>query len=177
MTPAMQSNERLKTNLTRIADFCDAHNFRVACAESCTGGLLAAALSSMPGSSDWFEGGLVTYRLSAKENLLGIPMSVLNSYGAVSEEVARQMVVKTTERTGADIAIATTGLAGPEGDGTSTPIGTLWIACWLPSLGSMDERCCTQKFELNMSRERFRQTAVSLAIANLAEKLRLMASH
>lgn len=168
----LQSNERLETDLIRIADFCVAHNLRVACAESCTGGLLAAALSSMPGSSDWFEGGLVTYRLSAKENLLGIPLSVLNSYSAVSDEVAQQMAIKTIERTGADIAIATTGLAGPETDGTSTPIGTLWIACWLPSLGSMAARCCTQKFVLNMSRERFRQTAVSLAIADLAEKLK-----
>jgi nicotinamide-nucleotide amidase len=167
----MQSKERLKTDLTRIAEFCHAHNLRVACAESCTGGLLAAALSSTPGSSAWFEGGLVTYRLSAKENLLGIPMSVLNNYGAVSQEVARQMVAKTIERTGADIAIATTGLAGPEGDGTSTPVGTLWIACWLPSFGSVDKRCCTQKFELNLPRERFRQTAVNLAIADLAEKL------
>lgn len=167
----MQSDEQLRLDLARIANFCRAHDLRVACAESCTGGLLAAALSSTPGSSRWFEGGLVTYRLSAKQNLLDIPMSALNKYGAVSEEVVRQMATKTIERTGADIALATTGLAGPDGDGTPTPVGTLWVACWLPALGSMSARCYTQKFELNMSRQRFRQTAVSLAIADLAEKL------
>lgn len=90
-----------------------AAGLRVASAESCTGGLVAAALTSVPGSSHMFERGFVTYSNASKRDLLGVRDGTLERYGAVSEEVAREMAEGALTRSGADVAISTTGIAGP----------------------------------------------------------------
>ena len=99
----------------------------VATAESCTGGLVAAALTSVAGSSAWFERGLVTYANSAKTELLGVDEALLAQVGAVSPEVARAMARGALRGAAADLAIAITGIAGPTGGSADKPVGTVWF--------------------------------------------------
>ncbi len=100
---------------------------RIATAESCTGGLIGAAITSIPGSSTPFKGGIIAYDNQIKTKLLGVPPSTLGKYGAVSERVARRMAAGAIERLDVDIAISVTGVAGPGGGSEEKPIGTVWI--------------------------------------------------
>ena len=97
-------------------------------AESCTGGLIAAALTAIPGSSASVLAGFVTYSNEAKASMLGVPMGVIESVGAVSEAVARRMVQGALARSGASIAISCTGVAGPGGGSATKPVGLVWMA-------------------------------------------------
>jgi len=100
----------------------------LAVAESCTGGLLAGAVTSVPGSSDYFLGGVVAYRDAVKSGVLGVPVRLIVAHGAVSGEVAGAMADGALERLAADVSIATTGVAGPGGGSRQKPAGTVWIA-------------------------------------------------
>ena len=100
----------------------------MAIAESCTGGGLGAELSAVPGASDVFIGGVIAYSNSIKQKLLGIPATLINKHGAVSDQVAQAMAIKTRENLGSDWAIAISGLAGPNGGSQSKPIGFVQIA-------------------------------------------------
>jgi len=104
----------------------------ISTAESCTGGMLAHAITNVPGSSDYFLGGFVTYTNEMKHRLLGVPWEVLNRYTAVSSETARSMVKGLVERTGADVGISVTGIAGPTGDTPEKPIGLVYIGYRFP---------------------------------------------
>jgi nicotinamide-nucleotide amidase len=101
---------------------------RVAVAESCTGGRLAAAFTAGAGASDYFTGGVVAYSNDVKINVLGVGREAVEKHGAVSSEVARQMALGALRVFGADFAIATTGIAGPEGGTPEKPVGTVWVA-------------------------------------------------
>jgi len=100
----------------------------VAVAESCTGGLLGAALTERPGSSAYFLGGIQAYANSVKEQLLGVSHETLLSFGAVSEEVASEMALGVQRLTGSDWALSTTGIAGPDGGSEEKPVGTVWVS-------------------------------------------------
>ncbi|MBV9892092.1 MAG: CinA family protein [Rhizobacter sp.] len=100
----------------------------MAAAESCTGGLIAAACTARPGSSAWFERGLVTYSNAAKTELLDVHAALIAAHGAVSREVARAMAEGAVARTPATFAVAVTGIAGPDGGSAAKPVGTVWIA-------------------------------------------------
>ena len=100
----------------------------LATAESCTGGNIARLLTAQAGASAYFKGGVVAYSNEVKENALGVKHSTLETHGAVSEETVREMVEGVRERLGADLAIATTGIAGPDGGTKEKPVGTVWIA-------------------------------------------------
>lgn len=100
---------------------------KFAAAESCTGGLIAKRITDVPGSSEVFLGGCVTYANSAKESLLGVKKESLERFGAVSEQVALEMARGVREALGADIAVATTGIAGPGGGSSEKPVGTVWV--------------------------------------------------
>ena len=109
----------------QLADRLRALGWRLACAESCTGGLLAAACTELAGSSDWFERAVVSYSNRAKVALLGVPQTLIDGHGAVSEEVARAMVDGIASSSGADIAVSITGIAGPAGGTATKPVGTV----------------------------------------------------
>src|SRR5258707_8157920 len=98
-----------------------------ATAESCTGGWIAKAMTDIPGSSQWFIEGFVTYSNESKVRRLGVPISVLNAQGAVSEAVARAMAVGALRRSGAQVAVGGAGNAGPHGAGAGQPVGTVWV--------------------------------------------------
>lgn len=112
-----------------IIDELRRRKLAVATAESCTGGMLAAALTDVPGSSDVFGWGLVTYSNEAKAQLLGVSRDTLAEFGAVSLQTAREMASGLLRVSGADIALATTGIAGPGGGSAEKPVGLVYIAC------------------------------------------------
>ncbi len=109
-----------------LAD-CRAAGMRLATAESCTGGLIAAALTAIAGSSDVVDRGFVTYSNEAKNELLGVPMGLIISVGAVSEPVARLMAEGALRRSRAHITVAVTGVAGPGGGSSEKPVGLVWF--------------------------------------------------
>jgi nicotinamide-nucleotide amidase len=113
--------------VTQLADRLRALGWRLACAESCTGGLLAATCTDLAGSSDWFERGVVSYSNRAKVALLGVPQPLIDAHGAVSEAVARAMVEGIVRSSGADLAVSVTGIAGPAGGTAAKPVGTVWF--------------------------------------------------
>lgn len=117
-----------QTDVEALAGALRARGWRLATAESCTGGLIAAACTSLAGSSDWFERGFVTYSNEAKTELLGVPEALLAEHGAVSETVARAMAEGARQRSSAQRAVAVTGIAGPGGATPGKPVGTVWLA-------------------------------------------------
>ncbi|MBP3981799.1 MULTISPECIES: CinA family protein [unclassified Acidovorax] len=104
-----------------------ARGWMLATAESCTGGLIAAACTDLAGSSQWFERGFVTYSNAAKTELLGVPATLIEQHGAVSEPVARAMAEGAVAHAHAQVAVAVTGVAGPTGGSADKPVGTVWF--------------------------------------------------
>lgn len=101
---------------------------RISCAESCTGGGIASAMTDVEGSSSWFEYGFVTYANEAKIDILGVPPTILATHGAVSQEVVEAMATGALTVAKADIAISSSGIAGPGGGTVAKPVGTVWLA-------------------------------------------------
>ena len=115
------------TLVMQLADRLRALGWRLACAESCTGGLIAAACTDLAQSSDWFDRGVVSYSNRSKVALLGVPQSLIDAHGAVSDAVARAMVEGIARSSGVDLAVAVTGIAGPGGGSATKPVGTVWF--------------------------------------------------
>ena len=112
----------------RLQGICLGRSLTVATAESCTGGLVAHILTEVPGSSGYFQGAVVTYSDEAKKTLLGVPDEILAAHGAVSAQVARAMAAGARERLGVGLAVAVTGIAGPEGGSDAKPVGLTYVA-------------------------------------------------
>jgi nicotinamide-nucleotide amidase len=140
-----------------VLDRCRALKLRLAVAESCTGGMLGERLTSVPGSSDVFLGGVIAYHNDVKKTLLGVRAEDLERYGAVSEEVALQMAAGVRERTGADVGISVTGIAGPGGGTPEKPVGLVWIA-----IHSSDAKA--RRFHVVGDRAEIRQRAAQAAL-------------
>jgi nicotinamide-nucleotide amidase len=136
-------------------------------AESCTGGWVAEAITDVPGSSDWFEGALVTYSNRAKQHLLGVPEATITRCGAVSEETVLAMARGALTRTTADWAIAVSGIAGPSGGTPEKPVGTVWIN-WTSREGSSR----SQQFRYAGNRRDVRRQIVETALRGLLDELR-----
>jgi nicotinamide-nucleotide amidase len=117
-----------------LADKLTALGWLMATAESCTGGLIAAQCTDLPGSSRWFDRGLVTYSNAAKSELLGVDASLIATHGAVSEEVARAMALGAVYRTNARASVSVTGIAGPDGGTVAKPVGTVWFGWCIDGL-------------------------------------------
>lgn len=112
----------------RLVLQCQARKFTVTTAESCTGGLVAGAITAIPGASNMLGSAFVTYSNAAKTEMLGVPAGIINAVGAVSEAVARRMADGARRRANADLAVSVTGIAGPGGGSTAKPVGTVWFA-------------------------------------------------
>ena len=117
----------VEDNAVKLIELLAEKRLRVAVAESCTGGLVGSLLAGVPGASNVFLGGFTTYTVDAKQKMLGIDAALLERYGAVSMECASAMAASARERAEADLALSVTGLAGPLGDGSLNPVGTVWI--------------------------------------------------
>jgi nicotinamide-nucleotide amidase len=134
------SNEELSAQDGRLllADLLVKRQWKLATAESCTGGLIAAACTDLAGSSAWFERGFVSYSNAAKTELLGVDSTLIARCGAVSKEVVRAMVRGALNHSHAQVALAVTGIAGPTGGGGDKPVGTVWLA-WATPQGVVSE--------------------------------------
>ncbi|CAM5478670.1 CinA family protein [Rhodanobacter lindaniclasticus] len=135
-------------------------------AESCSGGWIAKTLTDLPGSSAWFDAGVVTYSYEAKQALLGVDPRTLEHTGAVSEETALEMVSGALARFGAGVAVAVTGIAGPGGGTPGKPVGTVWIA-WKRRGGYTH----AQLFHFAGDREAVRRRTVAAALEGLRKTL------
>jgi nicotinamide-nucleotide amidase len=111
-----------------LGDTLRSRGLMLATAESCTGGMIAAACTAIAGSSDWFERGFVTYSNEAKTEMLGVDAALIAAHGAVSAEVARAMAEGALAHSHADLSVAVTGVAGPGGGSRDKPVGTVWLA-------------------------------------------------
>lgn len=125
--PTIPTDAMLAAQAQSVAECLLARGQSVVTAESCTGGWIAKVLTDVPGSSTWFESGVVAYSYEAKEALLGVQPQTLERTGAVSQETAMEMVSGALARYGASVAVAVTGVAGPSGGTSDKPVGTVWI--------------------------------------------------
>src|SRR5713101_10074344 len=121
-------DDAIRHAAARALDACRTHGLKVATAESCTGGLVTGALTEIPGSSDVLDRGFVTYSNAAKQAVLGVPASILETRGAVSKETVEAMAAGALERSGADLSAAVTGVAGPGGGTAQKPVGLVHFA-------------------------------------------------
>ncbi|MGI9232195.1 MAG: CinA family protein [Woeseiaceae bacterium] len=141
----------------------------VATAESCTGGWIAKAITDVPGSSDVFAYGIVSYSNGAKALLLGVDTAALEENGAVSAEVVEAMASGALKLSGADIAVAVSGIAGPDGGSDEKPVGTVWFA-WSVKVGAnVATDVARQKF--GGDRERVRELTVAFALEGVRERI------
>jgi nicotinamide-nucleotide amidase len=142
-----------------------ARGVMLATAESCTGGLVAGAITAIAGSSAWFERGFVTYSNLAKEQQLGVPRATIERYGAVSEETARAMAAGALHAAPAQWAVAVTGIAGPDGGSADKPVGTVWFAWAGPGHLQALRR------QLDGDRTAVREASVRVALEGLVHRL------
>ena len=138
-----------------IGGMLSAGGFTVAVAESCTGGLVASRLTDVPGSSAWFLQGFVVYSNQAKEKSLGVAGELIETFGAVSEEVARSMALGCLEKSGADFALSTTGIAGPSGGSPEKPVGMLCMAIARKNSGVLLSRTLFMHGDRELNKLRF----------------------
>ena len=154
---------------TDLANILQKKGYCMATAESCTGGLIAAACTDLAGSSNWFERGFVTYSNEAKTDMLGVDAVLISRHGAVSEEVARAMVQGAVTRSHAQAAVAVTGVSGPGGGSADKPVGTVWFG-WATPGGTV-----TEMKRFDGDRASVRRATVAHALARLLELLALPA--
>ncbi|WPC66992.1 CinA family protein [Rhodoferax ferrireducens] len=148
-----------------VADLMLKNKLKLVTAESCTGGMIAAACTDLAGSSDWFERGFVTYSNDAKTELLDVQAQLLLSEGAVSEAAARAMVRGALAHAHAQVAVAVTGVAGPTGGSPAKPVGTVWFGFAVPG------QVITEKRHFDGDRAQVRAATVRHAFTRLVELL------
>jgi nicotinamide-nucleotide amidase len=167
MTDPLLIDPRIIAEAAALLDACRERGDLLATAESCTGGLLAATLTAIPGSSDVVERGFVTYSNTAKSEMLGVPTWLIERHGSVSEDVARAMVGGALTHSRATIAVAITGIAGPAGGTTEKPVGLVHLAA-----ARGDAPITHQRLLLgDIGRAEIRRESVARALALLASLL------
>jgi nicotinamide-nucleotide amidase len=153
------SDGGVAAQVERLAALLRARGARVATAESCTGGLVAAACTSLAGSSDWFERGFVTYSNEAKREMLGVPAALIAAHGAVSAAVAAAMAEGALSCSRANFAVSVTGIAGPGGGSAAKPVGTVWIG-----VAARGEKAAATLLQASGDRAAIRAASVTRAL-------------
>jgi nicotinamide-nucleotide amidase len=156
-----------ETQAIDVLNACRKHGIMIATAESCTGGLIAAALTDIAGSSDVVDRGFVTYSNEAKNEMIGVPMELINQVGAVSKDVAIAMAEGALNNSRAGISIAVTGIAGPGGGSAEKPVGLVHIASARKGFATLHKECSFGE----KSREDIRHQTVLSALAQVLEAL------
>ncbi len=167
MTDALLDADLAARWAAPLADALRARGWRLATAESCTGGLIAATCTALAGSSDWFERGFVTYSNAAKSDQLGVPAPLIAQHGAVSEPVARAMAEGALAHAPADIAVAVTGIAGPGGATPGKPVGLVWLA-----VAQRGAATHAEALQLNGDRAAVRAQTVQIALQRVLDAVR-----
>lgn len=173
LTQEPPARELIEPTVHLLADLLQKSGWKLATAESCTGGMIAAACTDLAGSSHWFERGFVSYSNDAKTELLGVDAALIARHGAVSEAVVRAMAAGAIGHSKAQVAVAVTGVAGPAGGTAAKPVGTVWFAfarrAALPgsSPGLVSEVC-----RFDGDRAAVRSATVQHALRRLLELLR-----
>jgi nicotinamide-nucleotide amidase len=162
----MTSMDTVKT----LAEILRAKHWQMAAAESCTGGLVCAALTELPGSSDWFERGFITYSNQAKTESLGVPAGLIESVGAVSEQVAQAMAKGAQLNAGVNAAISITGIAGPSGGSAEKPVGTVCFA-WAIQNEANENRVLSKTMHFAGDRQAIREQACQYVLSELTKLL------
>jgi len=161
---------------SEVGDALRAAEATVATAESCTGGLVGAHLTSVPGASDYYEQGVVTYAYGAKEQRLGVDREALDEHGAVSEPVALAMARGVRDTAGVTFGVATTGVAGPTGGTPETPVGTVYVAvAYAAPWGSGDSFATATRYAFDGDRATVRERTVDAALDDLADAVERVA--
>jgi nicotinamide-nucleotide amidase len=150
----------------QVGALLKSHGLMLATAESCTGGGVAQAITEVAGSSAWFERGFVTYSNLSKQQMLGVRETTLTQYGVVSEMTAREMVAGALQHSAAQVALAVTGIAGPDGGTADKPVGTVWFA-W----GIKDGETRAQRYQLAGNRAEVRAQSVRIALQGVVDLL------
>jgi nicotinamide-nucleotide amidase len=148
-----------------IGDYLRNKGWTVSITESCTGGLICDRITNVPGSSDYFEGGMVTYSNESKEKHLGIPLRYIERYGAVSPQVARRMAQGVRRAFNTTFGLSTTGVAGPTGGTKRSPVGRVFIGC------SDGRKTWVKKLDLKGSRREIKEKATEKALKCFYERL------
>jgi nicotinamide-nucleotide amidase len=152
-------HDELLSMAAQLGSALDRHGQRLALAESCTGGWISQCITEIPGSSKWFDRGFVTYSNAAKIEMLGVDERTLQAFGAVSAETAKEMAGGALRHSGADIALAVTGIAGPDGGTAEKPVGLVYLA-WQRT-GS-ECRCLEQRFKGGRHQVRYQTVCEAL---------------
>lgn len=150
---------------TTLGNILIARNLMCAVAESCTGGMIGAALTEVAGSSSWFRGGVIAYDNTVKMNLLGVPESVLHSYGAVSAETVAAMASGAAILFAVDCAVAVSGIAGPGGGSAEKPVGLVYIGTFVAGITT------TSRHVFPGDRRAVREATVTTALQELIDRL------
>jgi nicotinamide-nucleotide amidase len=158
----MTPDADLHTLAVRVGEALMARSHRVVAAESCTGGFIAKTLTDIPGSSQWFDCGYVTYSNAAKIRDLGVASRTLDEHGAVSEAVVREMAAGALAVSGVDVAIAVTGIAGPDGAAPGKPVGTVWFGTGVRREAEVE--VAAERVQFAGDRQAIRRSSVEYAL-------------
>jgi nicotinamide-nucleotide amidase len=159
------SNQSITSIAERVGNQLLQKKAKITTAESCTGGGIAEAITATAGSSQWFEYGYITYANRAKKQLLNVSQKTLDAYGAVSEQVVEQMAVGAIHSSGANYAIAVSGIAGPDGGSAEKPVGTIWV-CWITP-----ETTRVEQYQLQGDRQAVREQVIKISLQELLHQL------
>jgi nicotinamide-nucleotide amidase len=154
-----------------LAEILRSRNWKMTVAESCTGGLVCATLTELAGSSEWFERGYITYSNQAKAESLGVPAELIQSFGAVSEEVAKAMAKGAQLNADVNAAISITGIAGPGGGSAEKPVGTVCFG-WSIQNEAGENRVLTKTMHFAGDRQTIREQSCNYVLSELAKLLK-----
>lgn len=162
-------SQPLQDDAEQLLAQCRTRGMMISCAESCTGGLISALFTEIAGSSDVFERGFVTYSNEAKADLLGIPMEMIDQWGAVSIQVAHAMAIGALQHSRADISVSVTGIAGPGGGSADKPVGLVHLSVAQKNESLIDKVC---QFG-DIGRSNVRQSTIKAALELLKKSLEM----